>query len=64
VDEATGRELSVPSASKTGQLRSSGRIAEGRVYFILFGNAGGVVQSGSSVTLCLGELEAKGLVVE
>lgn len=63
-DEATGQLLSVPSAPKTGSLRSMGRPAEGKTYFVLFGNTGGVIQAGSRVTLSIGELEARSLYVE
>ena len=63
-DEASGRMLSVPSAPKTGPLRSGGRPMEGRTYFILFSNQGRVVQCGSRVALLFGDLEVNGLVVE
>lgn len=63
-DEGTGQVLSVPSAPKTGPLRASGRPMEHRTYFILFGNPGGLVRCGSRVTLLLGDLEARGLVVD
>lgn len=63
-DEASGQMLSVPSAPKTGPLRASGRPVNNRNYFILFGNPGGLVACGNRVTLLLGDLEARGLVVE
>ena len=63
-DEASGLMLTVPSTPKTGPLRSSGKATEGRTCFILFSNPGGVVRCGSRVTLLLGDLEARGLVVE
>ena len=63
-DEASGRMLSVPSAPKTGPLRSGGRPMAGRTYFILFSNPGEVARCGSRVTLLFGDLEVRGLVVE
>lgn len=63
-DQASGRMLSVPSAPKTGPLRSSGRPMAGKTYFILFSNPGKAVRCGSRVTLLLDDLEIGGLVVE
>lgn len=65
IDTATGQKLPVPAPPKVGPLRSSGqRPVEGRVYFMIFANPGGMVKSGSGVTVVIGEARIEGLVVQ
>jgi hypothetical protein len=64
IDKATGATLHVPSAPKTGPLRSTGqKLAAGRTYTALFANAGKVVKPGSKVTIVIGEFRAEDMVV-
>jgi len=63
-DEASGKFLSVP-VTKLGPLRGTARQPkEGRQYFILFGNASGIVKKGNRVTVVIEEFRAENLVVE
>lgn len=67
VDQATGAALAVPDTAKVGPLRATekfGNPKEGRVYFVLFGNPGGIVKPGSRVTVVIGDFQAENLVVE
>ena len=65
IDQATGVRLVVPRAGKVGALRQSATQAvAGKVYFVLFGNTGGVVKPGSKVTVVLGEVRIVDLPVE
>ena len=52
LDQATGKVLEVPRTAKLGPLRPSNVTpAEGRIYSMMFGNTGGLVQPGSKVTV-------------
>ena len=65
IDQATGVRLAVPRAGKVGALRQSATQAvEGKVYFVLFGNTGGVVKPGSKVTVVFGGVRIADLPVE
>ena len=55
---STGRVLSPPTTPKAGALRQApSTLEKGRVYFALFGNAGGAVKPGDTVRVVLGALE-------
>ena len=63
--EATGKVLAVPVTAKVGPLRQSTLKPEaGRIYFMMFGNAGKLVQSGDQVTLIIGSHQIEHLTVE
>lgn len=63
IDQASGKNLSVPVAPKVGALRQKTIKPDiGRVYFILFGNPG-VVRDGSKVTLVVGDVRIENLTV-
>ncbi|MDD2700776.1 MAG: hypothetical protein PHH36_06000 [Sideroxydans sp.] len=66
LDEATGAQLGVPDTDKLGQLRTTGRskIRTDQDYFILFANPGRFIQSGSRMTLVMGDKRIEDLVVE
>lgn len=64
VHEPTGRVLTVAS-SKIGKLRQrSAQPEQGKEYFILFRNSGGLVSSGDRVTLKTGNCQVEGLEVQ
>lgn len=64
-DLATGTVLRVPSFPKTGSMRQTAdRLEAGRIYFMLFANAGVLVKSGSRVTVTVGDFKAENLVVQ
>lgn len=64
VHERSGLKLRVPSPATTGEMRNSNAPKEGRIYWMLFGNPGGIVESGDTVTIQIGSFEVEGLVVE
>lgn len=66
LDEATGAQMSVPTAPKVGQLRPTSRnkVIPGRNYYILFANPGRFLKQGSKVALVLGDLKIEHLTVQ
>lgn len=66
LDEATGAQLSVPTAPKVGQLRPTSRnkVIPGRNYYILFANPGRYLKAGSQVTLVAGDSLINHLTIE
>jgi hypothetical protein len=64
VDEATGTALAVPALENIGELRPGATPESDRAYFMIFGNPGQLVKSGSKVSLVIGNLRADGLIVE
>jgi hypothetical protein len=67
LDQASGKVVAVPDTSRIGPLRTTmrfGKPTEGRTYFILFGNPGKVIYQGSKVTLIVGDMKVRDLVVE
>jgi hypothetical protein len=63
-DEATGTRLAVPAMENVGELRQTAAPEAGRTYFIIFGNPGGLVRSGSRVSVVIGSFHAEGLIVD
>ena len=64
VDEASDVKLTVP-ITRIGPLRqTSVRPQANKEYFILFGNIGNVVKSGSKVTVVIGDFNVEHLTVE
>src|SRR6266850_2023193 len=49
-DEATGTVLSVPAMENVGELRTGAAPIADRTYFMIFGNPGRLVKTGSRVT--------------
>jgi hypothetical protein len=65
VDQATGAILRIPSMAKMGSLRTSMKNpVEGKTYFMLFANPGGLVKKGGKITLLIGDLKTENLVVD
>jgi hypothetical protein len=63
-DEATGTRLAVPALENVGELRQTAAPEAGRTYFMIFGNPGGLVKSGSPVDVVIGGFHAEGLIVD
>jgi hypothetical protein len=64
IDQASGKVLAVPNTAKIGPLRNSYNPQKGRIYWMFFGNRGGLVKAGSKVTVVIGDFKAENLVVE
>jgi hypothetical protein len=63
-DEATGTVLAVPALENVGELRPGATPEADRNYFMIFGNPGKLVKTGSRVDFRVGNLRVDGLVVE
>ena len=64
VHQKTGKVLAVPETAKIGPLRNSNAPQQGKIYWMFFGNAGGLVHEGDAVDVVIGEFKAANLVVE
>ena len=64
VDEASGIVLAVPAMENIGELRQGATPIADRTYFMVFGNPGKVVKSGSRVSIVAGNFQVEGLVVD
>ncbi len=65
LDQASGKVIEVQSTAKIGPLRPSNVTpAEGRIYTMIFGNTGGLIQPCSKVTVVIGDFRVEDLVVE
>jgi hypothetical protein len=64
IDAATGTVLMVPTLENVGELRPGATPRAGRTYFMIFGNPGQLVKSGSRVSVVAGGLRIDGLVVQ
>lgn len=65
IDQATGTIMGVPNMPKVGKLRQIPNQNEmWRVYWIMFDNPGALVRRGGKVTLVIGDIKIKDLVVE
>jgi hypothetical protein len=64
VDEATGNILGVPIMENLGELRQKVAPEPNRTYFIMFGNPGKLVKSGSRVSVVIGDFRVDNLVVD
>lgn len=67
IDHKTGAVMMVPSPPKVGSLRQTVHpkaVEEGRVYFALFANPNGLLQTGDLVTVQIGDVSLSGLLVE
>ena len=64
IDEASGTRLAVPAMEKIGELRTGATPNTDRTYFMMFGNPGKLVKSGSQVSIVVGNLKVDGLVVD
>ncbi len=64
IDEATGTRLSVPSMENVGDLRQDDTPEADRIYYMIFGNPGKLVKSGSRVSIVIGNFHLEGLIVD
>jgi len=65
IDQATGKMLEVPNMPKIGKLRQIPNQNEAwRVYWIMFDNPGALVRRGGKVTLVIGDIKIKDIIVE
>jgi hypothetical protein len=65
VEEASGKQFSLPADTKLGPLRSSSREPlVGREYFIFFRNSGGALKRGSKVAVVVGDMKIENLTIE
>ena len=63
-DEATGTMLAVPAMENVGELRTGAKPEADRSYFMIFGNPGKLVKSGSRIAVVVGNFRVDGLVVD
>ena len=63
-DETTGNVLMVPAMENVGELRTGAAPQQDRVYFMIFGNPGQGVKSGSRVTVVAGTMVVENLIVD
>lgn len=65
IDEATGTKLPLPDAPRTGAMRRTAqKPLAGHGYFLNFPNPERRLQTGSKVTLVMGNFKAENLVVQ
>lgn len=63
-DEANGNVLMVPAMENVGELRTGAAPQADRTYFMIFGNPGKLVKSGSRVSIVVGTLHVDNLIVD
>lgn len=64
MDQKSGAVFGVPSSPKVGALRQTRPPEAKKNYFIIFANPGRFVKKGNAVTIVIGELKIKDLIVE
>lgn len=64
LDETKHTALAVPALENLGEVRQTTKLAEGRTYFIMFGNPGRLVKSGNRVSVVIGDMTIDDLVVD
>jgi hypothetical protein len=64
IDEKTGATLMIPTMDMVGPLRPTAPPQNGRSYYMIFENPGGLVRPGNRVNLVVGSFRADGLVVQ
>ncbi|WP_151128945.1 hypothetical protein [Oryzomonas japonica] len=65
VDQVSGTTLPVPDLAKVGKLRSiPNKEDAGRLFWVFFNNSAGVVKPGNKVTLMIGNVAIRDIVVE
>jgi hypothetical protein len=64
IDEATGNILGVPTMESLGEMRQKADPELNHTYFIMFGNPGKLVKTGSRVSVVIGDFRLDGLVVD
>ncbi len=64
LDERARVKLVVPTLEKVGQLRQTGKLEDGKTYWMVFSNKGQYVKRGDRVSVVIGKLRVDGLVVQ
>ncbi len=65
LDPVSGAKLFVPSYPKIGSMRAvSANPIVGRVYYILFSNRGGIINTGKAMTVVIGDFRIENLVIQ
>ena len=67
LDQESGKVVAVPNTVRIGPMRTTmrfGKPTKGRTYYILFGNPEQMIGQGSKVTLIVGDMKVRDLVVE
>lgn len=65
VDQITGTKLGVPNMPKVGKLRQvPNQNEKWRLYWMMFDNPGALVKKGGKVTLLIGDVKIKDIIVE
>ena len=64
LDERAHVKLVVPTLEKVGQLRQTGTLEDGKIYWMVFSNKGQFVKVGDRVSVVIGKFRVDGLVVE
>jgi len=64
LDQASGMKLPVPDMAMVGKLLQRPENKDAKVYWIFFGNPGGLVRTGAKVTLVIDEIRITDIVVE
>jgi hypothetical protein len=65
LDQASGMKLTVPDMAMVGKLmQHPDQTGDDRIFWILFGNPGGLVKSGGRVTLVIDEIRISDIVVQ
>ena len=65
IDQASGVTLAVPNMGKVGRLRSVPKTNDPhRYYWMFFNNTGNLIKAGSRVTLAVGDVRIRDIVVE
>lgn len=65
IDQATGTVLGVPNMPKVGKMRQIPSQDETwRVYWMMFDNPGALVKRGGRVTVVIGDIRIKDIIVE
>lgn len=62
-DEASGAVFAVPAMENIGELRTGAAPEANRIYYMIFGNPGGLVKPGNRVSIVAGDFHADGMVV-
>jgi hypothetical protein len=65
IDQASGAKLPVPNMAKVGKLRQLPETTESdKVFWMFFGNPGGMVRPGARVTLVIDGIRIEDIVVQ
>jgi len=64
LDERAHVKLVIPTLEKVGQLRQTGMLENGKIYWMVFSNKGEYVKVGARFSIVIGTTRLDGLVVE